>query len=201
MKTNIKRTILLGISLEIVFLLVLLTALRQPPMQEERPVDTAGTDTASISLLSAPVVLTGNKTLSEINMPLLPQQLGNRDAIKVVYNLHGLCLLGGAASSLDVRSGATGVHSVPLATAGKNCLEGTQSVDVPLESSPSPVSLHISLWYPTAYTVDIQKIIAYTAGAAVLGTTTEEQSPREKKTSETVSVIRKEPYAKENLPD
>jgi len=52
--------------------------------------------------------------------------------LQLTYNLHGLCILGGIASSVTFED-TTGVdHSTSLERYGKNCFDGVQKTTIPL---------------------------------------------------------------------
>lgn len=166
-----------------------------------------GADPASISLLPEPVRLEGNKVLAQMKLPLLPAIAGNREMIKISYNLHGLCVLGSASAVIDFIKNDTSVRQVPLTAGGKNCHQGIQSIDIPLEflhsqlTEASASQLQISIWYPTNFSVEIHNVIAYNPGSAVLGISIPEVTAPVQKSFDHITPIRSEPYAKESMPE
>lgn len=161
---------------------------------------------SSVSLLQGPVRLQGNKVLAHMKLPLLPALAGNHDMIKISYNLHGLCILGSAQAVIDFIQNDRTVRQIPLTAGGKNCHQGIQSIDIPLEflhaqlRDDSVSHLQISVWYPTNFSVEIDDVIAYNKGSAVLGISVPEVAVPVQKTFDHITPIRSEPYAKESMP-
>lgn len=160
---------------------------------------------ASTSLLALPIRLEGNKEIAEFTVTIPDALVKRTETLKVSYDLHGLCVLDGAAASIKLQQANMPVLQIPLASAGKNCHRGLQSVDIPLESlsgtvtDNAPVELRIAVWYPTAFSVEIRSIVSYNAGSAVLGISIPETSPRVKKTFDHIQPIRPEPFAKSDI--
>ncbi len=158
----------------------------------------------STSLLPQPVRLEGNKEIARFTLPIPDESVRRKETLKVTYDLQGLCVREGAAASMTLRHMNTLVRRIPFASAGKNCHQGLQSVDIPLESlsdmitNDAPVALDISVWYPTAFSVEILSIVSYNAGSAVLGISIPEASPPIRKTFDHIQPIRPEPFATSN---
>lgn len=84
-------------------------------------------------------------------------------SITVTYDLHGLCALGGDASALIIDQ--SGWKYVSLSSYGTNCLNGSQTVTIPLSNFPgldlngSGGTFHSRFWYSGAFTVDITSAV------------------------------------------
>lgn len=130
---------------------------------------------ATAEILPSPWHFEGNKIFSEQKQSIDPALLVDKTALSLVYNLHGLCLLQGPASSIYFADAGGNKYAVSLAKYGKNCYDGEQSVIIPLEQFIGPekasnvTEFGASFWYPTTYMVDINKATVF---SNVLGTTT-----------------------------
>jgi len=146
--------------------------------------------------------LTGTKSISERTNPVASKILSNKNTLRVTYNLHGLCVLEGNASSLSfIEKDTNKKYSVSLSDYGKNCSNSLQTVDIPLSHFEFPKdtkvkSIIASFWYPTQYEVDIQSAILYKSDDVVLGESTKKENV--KKTFPNITPIREFPYAKES---
>lgn len=155
--------------------------------------------------LSSPTVmqnwhLAGTKSISELSNLVSPKILSDKNMLRVTYNLHGLCVLDGNASSLSFIDKETKKkYSVSLSDYGKNCTDGLQTIDIPLSHFEFPKDARVesviaSFWYPTQYEVDIQSAILFKSDTVVLGESTKKENV--KKTFPNITPIRQFPYAK-----
>lgn len=116
-------------------------------------------------LLSKSWQLKANRGPAERYQLIDPGALKGAHSIRITYDLHGTCLLGGDASAIIVDQPANRTwRYVSLSRYGKNCHTGVQTVDIPLAHFPNldlskPVgTLHTRFWHNKQYSVDIQRI-------------------------------------------
>ncbi len=127
---------------------------------------------AGISLITEPWHIEGNKTFSVKSLNLSTDVFSNKDTLLLTYNLHGLCMLGDTASEIILVDNEGTLHGVSLTKYGKNCLDGEQTIHIPLSRFLGKIGgiqftkLEISFWYPTEYAVDITKIFVYSSDSA-----------------------------------
>lgn len=130
----------------------------------------------SISLLSSPIQLSGTKAFAEKGIAVDPQMIHTFDAVRIEYNLHGLCALPGEASGVFFQDIRGEKFPVSLAKYGKNCFNGNQTVTIPFSDFGKLLSdiieLHIAFWYPTRFMVDVNNISV--TKRAVLGAKTKQ---------------------------
>lgn len=133
----------------------------------------------------------GNKKLIENHISVPPYALKDKNVLRLTYDLHGLCLLQGEASAIMFEQGLFDTrHSVSLSDYGKNCYDGEQTVDIPLDhfvglDMSRPITKFITkFWYPTVYFIDIKSAFAYNTKSAILGkSSTGRKNPNKKITS------------------
>jgi hypothetical protein len=133
------------------------------------------------SLLTQPWQFTGNSNASEKYQSISSTILNGYDSLRIVYNLHGVCLLGGDASAIIFDQ--NGWKYVSLSDYGNNCLDGEQTITIPLKnfkdsstgvvldsSKPLTGSIHARIWYGSSFTVDISSITATSSSGTALPT-------------------------------
>ncbi len=117
---------------------------------------------ADVQLLSAPWHLEGNNGAREKYQSVPANVLNRQTHATIVYDLHGRCFLGGDASALIFDQ--NGWKFASLANYGTNCLDGQQSVTIPLSafgvttSASLTGSFHVRFWNTGAWTVDIYSV-------------------------------------------
>lgn len=90
-------------------------------------------------------------------------------SLNITYDLHGLCLLGGDASAI-IFDQNNAWNFVSLSKYGENCMDGTQTVAIPLSdftglNTAVPVgTLHGRFWYSGSFAVDVSSITLSTNG-------------------------------------
>ncbi len=116
-------------------------------------------------MITQPLRIQGNKEYIIKNIPVSANILKNKSTLVVDLDLHGLCVLSGDAATLYFQQAASNKENkVILEKYIDNCRDGVQTVTIPLtefkglNSSTQVTSLTASFWYPTNYTVDINKI-------------------------------------------
>lgn len=122
---------------------------------------------SGIQLLSAPwTIRSGSGGATDVYQNIDPMVLNGNNQLSLTYDLHGLCLSGGDASAIifDQPMGGTW-HYISLSNYGSNCLDGTQTVSIPLSAFsgliPSqPVgTFHARFWNAGAYAIDITSAV------------------------------------------
>ena len=110
--------------------------------------------------------------------------------------------MSGDASSLTIiPKDSEKKYSISFAEYGQNCLDGLQTIEIPLSSfeglNPDQQIQAITarFWYPTYYNVEIKNAVAYHANTAVLGASTPQRKTPHNKTFPNISPIRPFPYA------
>jgi RHS repeat-associated protein len=123
----------------------------------------AGSGVTGTELLTAPWNLSGNNGSDEKYQSVPQNILNGKVSITVTYDLHGICALGGDASAIIFDQ--NGWKFVSLSNYGQNCLNGPQTVTIPLSAFTGlntnanlTGSLHSRFWYGSAFTVDITSI-------------------------------------------
>lgn len=124
------------------------------------PSAASATDT---ELLTAPWTLSGNNGSAENYQTIDPNILAGKTMLSLTYNLHGFCLLSGDASAVIFDQPFGGDwHYVSLSGYGQNCLDGDQTVDIPLSDFygldlTKPVgNFHARIWDSGIFTVDVK---------------------------------------------
>ena len=135
--------------------------------------------TLSYEVLKKPLLVQGTKEFAKNIQPLDRGALMGKDVISISYDLQGVCILRGPASEISLVSSDEKKYSVSLADYGQNCTFGEQTVKIPLkdfsvdQSLENIASLQTGFWYPTSYTLTIEKISADRPGENSLATATE----------------------------
>lgn len=88
---------------------------------------------ANTELLTSNWVFTAQNGASENYQNIDPSSLQNKDTLRLTFNLHGTCILGGDASAIifDQPAGSSW-HYISLSDFAQNCLDGDQVIDIPL---------------------------------------------------------------------
>jgi hypothetical protein len=157
----------------------------------------------SETLLLSPWTLNGSKTLSEASADIPVGAMDGKNALKVTYDLEGICALDGISSAISlVQHESSKKASVSLSDYGKNCQAGEQTVEIPLahfrdiDWSKPVDEITGTFWYPTQYTIKITQIVAFNSGN-ILGISNEDKK-KEHKTFPDITPIRPFPYVKRN---
>ncbi len=128
-----------------------------------------------VELLPQPLILSASNGSAEESVGEFdPDVLMDKDFVRITYNLHGLCALGGDASAFIFNQGEW--MYISLSDYGQNCLNGVQTVDVPLSdfwNHSDTVQLDLTepiegirarFWYGSAFNVEILSAIAMADG-------------------------------------
>jgi len=147
-------------------------------------------------------LLSGSKSIVTQSQLLPYDALKGKNMLNITYNLHGLCVMSGDASSITItQKNSDKKYSISFAEYGQNCYDGEQTIEVPLSSfeglNPNQQiqSIIARFWYPTYYSVEIKSAVAYHADTAVLGASTPQRKTPHNKTFPNISPIRPFPYA------
>jgi hypothetical protein len=124
------------------------------------------TKAANAELLSSPWTLSASSGAKEAYQNVSPQVLYGQEKLTLSYNLHGLCVLRGDASAIIFDQ--NGWKYISLADYGQNCLDGGQTVEIPLSAFrdidngsaldtkvPLTGPFHVRIWNDKNFTVDI----------------------------------------------
>jgi len=119
---------------------------------------------ADTELVSSPWHLTGSNGDAQAYGPSVGN-IANKASLRITYDLHGTCFGGGTASALIFDQ--NGWKYVPLSNYGQNCLNGSQTVTIPLSAwvsaglnlSQNVGTFHVRFWHGSAFTVDITSAI------------------------------------------
>lgn len=117
----------------------------------------------SSELLTRPWNLKGKNGAAEKYQLIDPWALRSATHLRLTYDLHGLCLLGGDASAIifDQQVDRSWWRYVSLSRYGTNCKNGQQTVDIPLSDFPGlntgkqVGTFHARIWQRGTFTVDI----------------------------------------------
>ncbi len=119
-------------------------------------------------LLPNPWILKASQNAQERYQLIDPNALKGKTALRLRYNLHGTCLLGGDASALIIdQPFGKSWRYVSVSNYGRNCLDGEQTVDIPLSNFQGldlskPVgTFHIRIWYNKPYNIEIKSSVVY----------------------------------------
>lgn len=126
-----------------------------------------------IELLSRTLSVSANDGADEdwVDPPSWDVLIG-MDFVRITYNLHGLCALGGDASAFVFNQSEW--MYISLSDYGQNCLDGVQVVDVPLtdfwnHSGTEQLvpeegigGVRLRFWYDDPYTVEVFSAVAMT---------------------------------------
>lgn len=152
--------------------------------------------------------LSGSKSIAAQSQVLSYDALKNKNMLNISYNLHGLCVMSGDASSLTIiPKESNKKYSITFAEYGQNCFDGVQTIEIPLSNfdglDPNELiqSIEARFWYPTYYNVEIKNLSAYHADTVVLGASTPQRKTPHNKTFPNISPIRPFPYAATNSAD
>lgn len=137
------------------------------PFPTETPVPTNTPEPVNeVELLPSPWVLQRSSGGAvEKYQGINQNALQGMDTIRVTYNMHGLCALGGDASALIFDQ--SGWQYASLSDYGQNCLDGIQTVEIPishfgnLNPNASVGTMHTRFWNSTGFTVEIFSIVAF----------------------------------------
>ena len=147
-------------------------------------------------------LLSGSKSIDTQSQMLSEDALRGKNMLRIVYNLHGLCVMNGEASAITIHTkNSDKKYSISLAEYGQNCYDGQQALEIPLSNfnglNPDRKiqSIEARFWYPTYYNVEIKNAVAYHAKTAVLGESTPQRKTPLLKTFPNISPIRPFPYA------
>lgn len=131
-------------------------------MPTNTPQPTATSAPRGLELLSAPWHLEANNGADELYQSIDPNVLVGASFLRVTYDLHGSCVLGNDASAIIFDQ--NGWNYVSLSDYGQNCLDGAQTVDVPLvdfglDLNQTVGTFHTRFWYGSALVVDISSAL------------------------------------------
>ena len=147
-------------------------------------------------------LLKGSKSIDTKSQILSSHVLRGKNMLNITYNLHGLCVMNGKASSITIYpKNSNNKYSISFAEYGQNCYDGEQTVEIPLSNfeglnpNQKVQSIEAQFWYPTYYNVEIKSAIAYHAKTAVLGASIPPRKTPLHKTFPNISPIRPFPYA------
>lgn len=150
-------------------------------------------------------ILSGSKSIATQSQILSNYALKNKNMLNISYNLHGLCVMSGDASSLTINPiDSDKKYSISFAEYGQNCFDGLQTIEIPLSNfegldpDQQIKSIEARFWYPAYYNVEIKNAVAYHAKTAVLGASTPQRKTPYNKTFPNISPIRPFPYAATN---
>ncbi len=153
-------------------------------------------------------ILSGSKSIAIKTQNLSLNALRGKNMLNITYNLHGLCVMSGDASSISIHPKNSGKkYSISFAEYGQNCYDGLQTIEIPLslfeglDPNQQIQSIEARFWYPTYYNVEIKNAVAYHADTAVLGASTPQRKTPHSKTFLNISPIRPFPYAATNSAD
>ena len=111
----------------------------------------------------------GNNSASELYQEVTPDSLNGKDTLNITYDLHGMCALPGDASAIIFDQGGSW-HFASLANYGQNCLDGTQTIAIPLSDfsglniAAAVGTLHGRFWYSDSFAVDVSTITLTSGG-------------------------------------
>lgn len=119
---------------------------------------------ADTELVSSPWHLTGNNGDSQAYGPN-GGNMSTKSGLRITYNLHGTCFGGGTASAIIFDQ--NGWKYISLSNYGQNCLNGSQTVTIPLSAwqavglnlSQNVGTFHVRFWHGSAFTVDITSAV------------------------------------------
>lgn len=143
-----------------------LDILISPPTSTPTPVLPTPTPTPIVTLTppdSETIVLnwhlTGNDGSAEEGIAIPQGTLNDKESITLVYNLHGLCLLGNDASAIAFEQGEWKYTS--LSNYGQNCKDGEQTTTIVLsdfaglDKNADIGNFITRFWYSGSFAVDI----------------------------------------------
>lgn len=119
-----------------------------------------------IELLTTPWHLNAHTGPSERYQYLQPHAFRGSNTLSITYNLHGLCLLEGDASAIVIDQPLGTWHYISLYSYGTNCLDGEQTVLIPLSDfsgldlGGTFSSIHTRIWHRVPFVVDITSLKA-----------------------------------------
>ena len=158
---------------------------------------------SGINLLTNPLSFSGNKSVTRKDINLDGIRVKDINAVRIEYNLNGLCLLKGDAAAIVFDHGKT-KSQIQLADFLQNCSRGIQEAVIPIDKIPGfePGSrlnkISISFWYPTEFRVEIASIILFSLDQKVLGVIDfPDASTGEKKVL--IAPLRPFPYAQKSI--
>ena len=119
-----------------------------------------------MNLLPNPWTLTANNGSAEKYQAINANALVGMDSIKLTYNLHGACLVGGDASAIIFDQPLGGLwRYISLSNYGKNCFDGEQIISIPLSNFPGldvqkPVgTFHVRFWNSKLFNIDLTQVV------------------------------------------
>lgn len=133
-------------------------------------------DSSQISvedILEPKLVFKGNKEITEYYLPIKPDLISLNDSILVTYDLKGVCLYSGPSASLTLYSKDGSSYSVYLAEYGENCLNGEQSIVIPVDdflinqSLKNIVQAKFSFWHPSLYELEIGDVAVFDSSSSL----------------------------------
>lgn len=154
-----RKNLLLFLSFMFTFMLTCIFAVYLFSYEQQQSVK----GVESMSLLTKPWHITGDKTFSIRTVSFDSQAFAKQDTLSLTYNLHGLCMLGDASSEIILIDTSNILHTISLTKFGKNCFNGDQTITIPLSAFGHTAKfkkLELSFWYPTVYIIDVSKIVA-----------------------------------------
>lgn len=193
--------------ISILFILIIIIFISSLVLISQEKKNVLSSEKEKISLINN-WTLSGSKSIATQSQVLSYDALKNKNMLNISYNLHGLCVMSGDASSLTIiPKESNKKYSISFAEYGQNCHDGEQTIEVPLSNfeglSPDQQiqSIEARFWYPTYYNVEIKNAVAYHADTAVLGASTPQRKTPHNKTFPNISPIRPFPYAATNSAD
>ncbi len=104
----------------------------------------------------------GNKSVADYAVTIFPANFENKNSLTLTYDLHGLCLLGGRASTIYFERPKTEeIYEVSLSKYGQNCYDGLQTVHIPFQDFGDPEKIkqttrfRLAFWYQAQYRIEI----------------------------------------------
>lgn len=115
-----------------------------------------------IELLTNTWNFQSNNGASENYQQLGNQVLSGKDVLRLEFDLHGTCLVGGDASAIVFDQPLyRDWRYVSLSSYAQNCHEGSQAVDIPLSHFPhldvnrAAGPFHVRFWHPDKLSIEI----------------------------------------------
>jgi len=115
-------------------------------------------------LLQNPFHLVGIDGATEASQPVTVS-LPGKTTVRLTYDLHGTCLRDGDASAIIFDQPTGNWHYASLSQYGKNCLNGVQTAEIPLQNfagldtNGTTNLFHVRFWHEGPYTIDITSVV------------------------------------------
>lgn len=124
---------------------------------------------ADTNILSSPWNLNGGPGAKEAYQAVPGNSVSGNSALRLNYDLHGLCLNSNDASAIVFDQ--NGWKYTSLSKYGENCKNGSQTVDIPLSafnvdtSKPLDGPFHVRIWADKAFNVDVNSATLVSNGS------------------------------------